>query len=51
VCFGKLEALQTLWIWAKEVELNLNELLLATIEEGRTAFHMAAQGNHTEVLQ
>jgi hypothetical protein len=51
VFIGKLEELQTLRSWAKEVELNLHELLLAATEEGRTALHIAAKENYTEVLQ
>jgi hypothetical protein len=49
--FGKSEALQTLWCLVMEVELNLDELLLTIPEEGKTALHMAAQENHTEILQ
>jgi len=49
--FGKLEALETLWILAKEVELNPDELLLAETEEGKTALHMAAQENYKEILK
>ena len=49
--FGRLEALETLWCWAKEVKLKLDELLLFESEEGLTAFHMAAQQNHIEILQ
>jgi hypothetical protein len=48
-CFGKLEALQTLWSLAKEVELNLHELLLATNHGGKTALHFAAQKNRVEI--
>ena len=36
-------ALQTLWGLAMEVELNLDELLLAKSEAGLTALHLAAQ--------
>jgi len=49
--FGRLEALETLWSWAKEVELKLDELLLFESEGGLTAFHLAAQENHIEILQ
>jgi len=51
LCFSRLEALEKLWSLAKEVELNLDELLLAVTEEGETALHLAAQKNHTEILQ
>ena len=49
--FGKLEVLQILWSLAKEVELYLDELLLAETEERKTALHLAAWGNHIEILQ
>jgi len=49
--FGKLEGLKTLWSLAKEVELNLDELLLARTKQVQTALHKAAQNNHTEILQ
>jgi len=49
--FGNLEALETSWSLAKELELNLDELLLAANEEGKTALHMAAQENHIEIFQ
>jgi ankyrin repeat protein len=49
-CFGKLEVLQTLWSLAKEVEINLDELLLDGTEQGETPLHMAAHKNHTELL-
>ena len=48
--FGILEALETLWSLAKEVERNLDELLLDETEQGLTALHTAAQKNHTELL-
>ena len=35
---GSLQALETLWIWTKEVELNTDELLLAQNLNGYTAF-------------
>ena len=50
-CFGKLEALQTLWNLAKEVELKVDELLLVKTEDGITAFYMEAHDNHMEILQ
>jgi len=43
--------LEALWCWAKEVELNLYELLLTKNEEEETALHMAAHGNHVQILQ
>jgi len=45
-CFGRLEALQTLWSWAKEVEVTSDELLLTKSWEGFTAFEMATERNH-----
>jgi len=50
-CFGKLEALQTLMSLAKEVELNLDEFVLAESETGLTALHMALLGNQTDILK
>jgi len=38
---GSLEELETLWSWAKEVELNTDELLLSQTGEGYTAFLLA----------
>ena len=49
--FGRLEALETLWCWAKKVELTPDEMLLAKTEQGETVFHIAAQQNHIEILQ
>jgi len=49
--FRGLEALQTLWSLSKEVEINLDQLLLAETEQGQTALHLAAQRNHAEILQ
>jgi len=40
---GSLEALETLWNWAKVAELNPEELLLAQNGTGYTAWQMAAQ--------
>ena len=48
--FGRLEALATLWFWAKEEEINTDELLLAQSLKGLTAFHLAAEENHVELL-
>jgi ankyrin repeat protein len=48
--FGSLEALETLWSLAKEVELDTEELLLSQTGEGYTAFHLAAETNHVETL-
>jgi len=50
-CCGKLEALATLWSLDNEVEIKLDELLLVKTENGITTLHMAAQKNHTEILQ
>ena len=42
---GSLEALEILWNWSKEVELNTDELLLSKTTDELTAFQMAAQNN------
>jgi len=49
---GSVQALETLWSWVKEVEVNPDELLLVQTEDGRTtAFQFAAQKNHVEALK
>jgi ankyrin repeat protein len=48
---GSLDALETIWSWAKEVELNTDELLLAQSGDGLTAFQLAAEKNHVETLK
>jgi len=48
--FDGLMALETLRSLAEELELNLDEMLLAKTEGGQTAFHLAAQRKHTEIL-
>jgi ankyrin repeat protein len=48
---GNLQALEILWFWAKEEEINTDELLLSQTEDGFTAFHMAAEENHVEILK
>ena len=40
---GSLETLEILWSWAKEVGLNMDELLLAQSRYEKTALHMAAK--------
>jgi len=47
---GKLESLEILWSWAKEVALSPDELLLAQNELGCTILHMASEKNHVEIL-
>jgi hypothetical protein len=47
---GSSEALETLWCWAKEAEMNTDELLLAQTGDGFTAFQLAARNNHIEAL-
>jgi hypothetical protein len=49
--FGHLKALETLWSFAKEEEINRVELLLSLSEEGEIAFYMAEQRNYQEILQ
>jgi len=49
--FGNLEALETLWNLAKEVELDtLFGLLLSQTTDGYTAFQLAARNNHVKAL-
>ena len=48
---GRLEASETLLSFAKNAELNPDELFLAQIEEGGTAFHREANGNRVDVLK
>jgi len=43
-----LEALETLWCWAKEVVLNTDELMLAQTRSGYTAFQLPE--DHVETL-
>ena len=49
----KLEILQKMWDWAKEnlTTAEINKLLSATDEKGRTAFHVAAEFCNLEILQ
>jgi ankyrin repeat protein len=47
---GSLEALQSLWIWAKEVAIDPNELLPAKTVNKLTAFQLAAYGNQEKEL-
>jgi ankyrin repeat protein len=47
---GSLQALETLWSWGKEVELNTDELLLARSGVGLTAFQLAAENNDVKTL-
>jgi ankyrin repeat protein len=44
-------ALEIIWIWAVEAELNPEELLLAPNKSGETALHLAAKNNHEEIFQ
>ena len=37
--------------FAKNAELNPDELFLAQFQEGATVFHMAANGNRVDVLK
>jgi len=47
---GSLEALKSIWIWAKELELNTDELLITETGNGCTAFQLAAENDHVETL-
>ena len=47
---GHLEALEALWSWAKEVELDTHELLLSQNGDGYTAFQLAALNDHVKTL-
>jgi hypothetical protein len=48
---GYLEALEIIWSWAKEAELNPQELLLAKNKNGFTAWQIAAEKCHLEMLK
>jgi ankyrin repeat protein len=48
---GSSKALETLWSWANEAEINPDELLLDQNEEGETVLHLAAKGNHIEIIE
>jgi len=48
---GSVDALETLWSWAKEVELNADELLQGRSELEINAFQLAAGDNHIETLK
>ena len=48
---GNLQALETLWSWAKEVQIKPDELLLAENKKGETAFHLASEGTDEGILQ
>jgi len=48
---GSSEALEKIIGFAIDAELSPNESLLAQGENGVTAFHMAAKGNHVGILQ
>jgi len=48
---ASLQALETLWMWSKEVKLNTDELLLARSRFGLTAFQLAAENNGVGTLQ
>ena len=48
---GSSNALETLWMWAKEEQLNTHDLLLAQNEEGHTTWQLAAQTGHLKLLQ
>jgi len=43
-------ALETLWSWAKEVQINPHELLLAQNEVGNNSWTLAAQNNDRGIL-
>jgi hypothetical protein len=48
--YGSLRALETLWSWAKEEELN-RRIFLAQIGNKLTVFQFAAEKNHVETIQ
>jgi len=48
---GSLKALETLWSWAKEAQINPDELLLTENKEGSTAWQLAGQIGHLAILQ
>jgi len=50
----ELGVLQNIWEWAKEnltKEERINNFLIATSREGKTAWHMAVYWVHLHVLQ
>jgi hypothetical protein len=47
---GNLGALERLLSWAKDADLNPDELLLAQIQKGFNLFQNAAEKNQIEVL-
>jgi ankyrin repeat protein len=49
--YGRLEALEILWNWAKVVGIQRDELLLAQTEAGLTALQLAVTENHVGILQ
>ena len=48
---GNLEALEKLWVWAKEVGINTEELFLRKSIKIKTAWQIATQRGHFEILQ
>jgi ankyrin repeat protein len=49
---GHIKTLETLWFWAREVQLNLkDDLLLAEDFCGQTAWHLAARYCRKEILE
>jgi len=52
--WGRLEILQVVWEWVNEkltTEDISNSLLLATDNEGRTVFHLAADRDELEISE
>ena len=49
--FSKFEALETLCSWAKEAELNTDELLLAKNKQGYIARQLATQRRYIDVSE
>ena len=47
---GSKECLGTLWCWAKEEEINTDELLLAQTGDGYNAFQIAAFNSQVEKI-
>jgi ankyrin repeat protein len=48
---GRIEALEALWNWAKDLGLHPEELLLDKVKVGLTALQISAKENHVGILQ
>jgi len=49
---GHMKTLDTLWVWGREVQVNLkDDMLLSKGRSGHTAFNIAAEKCFKEILQ